>query len=349
MKVVMTLLVRDEADILDDHLRFHLEHGVDFVVATDHRSHDGSSEILRAHERAGHVHLIREEAEDCPQGEWVTRMARLAAADFHADWVINSDADEFWIPRDGDLGEVLAAVPERFGAIRGLARHFVLRPETGEPFSERMIVRRLPTLDTTSPYQPSLKVLHRADREVLVPNGNHDAYGPRLRLIREWFPFDVLHFPIRTREQMERKFQVWRPEVARTRVGLHAKAAARAIRSGDVASLYREFLVDDAALRTGLAEGVLAMDTRVRDALHGRAHEAAEPSASTSPAETRLLARELDLLFEADAAVKLARRVDSFATRLSRAEASPFVSVGSALQGVGGRRDSDELSLSSGR
>jgi hypothetical protein len=36
VKIVMTLLVRDEEEILDAHLRYHFEQGVDFVVATDH-------------------------------------------------------------------------------------------------------------------------------------------------------------------------------------------------------------------------------------------------------------------------------------------------------------------------
>ena len=60
MKLVMTLLARDEEDIVASWLDFHLNAGVDFVVATDNRSNDGTTEILERYEREGHVHLIRE-------------------------------------------------------------------------------------------------------------------------------------------------------------------------------------------------------------------------------------------------------------------------------------------------
>ena len=129
MKLVMTLLVRDEADIVDAQIAFHLNAGVDFVVATDNRSEDGTTEILERYAREGLLHLIREPGDDLRQSEWVTRMARLAATEFGADWVLNTDADEFWWPRGGELpGRCFAAVPARFGVVRGAWRNFVPRP-----------------------------------------------------------------------------------------------------------------------------------------------------------------------------------------------------------------------------
>ena len=44
MKLVMTLLVRDEEDILDANLRFHLDRGVDLVLVTDNGSVDGTAD-----------------------------------------------------------------------------------------------------------------------------------------------------------------------------------------------------------------------------------------------------------------------------------------------------------------
>ena len=72
MKLVMTLLARNEADIVDAQLAFHLNAGVDVVVATDNGSDDGTLEILERYERSGHLHLLREAGDDMRQGEWVT-------------------------------------------------------------------------------------------------------------------------------------------------------------------------------------------------------------------------------------------------------------------------------------
>jgi hypothetical protein len=141
MTLVMTLLARDEADVVESWLSFHLNAGADFVVATDNRSEDGTTEVLERYEREGHLHLIRENGEDLRQNEWVTRMARLAATDFGADWVINSDADEFWWPRGSSLSHVLDAIPPRYGTVGAFLRTFAPRADSDEPFFERLTVR----------------------------------------------------------------------------------------------------------------------------------------------------------------------------------------------------------------
>ena len=164
MKLVQTLVVRDEADIVGEQIAYHLNAGVDFVIASDHASEDGTTQDPRAirSRRSSEAHPSAREMRD---GPWRTHMARLASTEHGADWVINTDADEFWMPRGGTLKDVFTAVPASLGGIYALSKHFVPRPEDGSPFFERMTVHASPAVainDPTSPFRPHLKVAHRA-------------------------------------------------------------------------------------------------------------------------------------------------------------------------------------------
>jgi hypothetical protein len=320
MKLVMTVVARNEADILDTQLRYHLERGIDFFVATDHRSDDGTTDIFEAYAREGHLHLIREDDSRFLQSEWVTRMARMAASDFEADWVINSDADEFWWPRRGSLKDVLEAAPVRFGTVRALWRNFVLRPERHDQFHENMTVRTQPAPDPSDPYHVQMKVAHRADPNVIVTRGNHDAHGERLLLLRDWFPFEVLHFPIRSRAQLLAKYadaEAYRageyPKIPR-----HIEAMASKVRSGEQEA-YDAALVDDAKLDPGLVNGTLMIDTRLRDVLRSGT---ATSSPHVSLADDAEIAGEIDLAMATDAAERLQARCDALERRLDRMERS---------------------------
>jgi Glycosyl transferase family 2 len=339
MRVVMTLLARDEADIVDAQIAFHLHAGVDFVIATSHRSEDGTVEILERYERDGHLRLIHEDAEDVRQAEWVTRMARLAATDHDADWVLNADADEFWWPRAGSLKHVLAAVPGRFGVVRGAWRHFVPRPDDGAFFAERMVVRlRRPAHPGAKEtvFHAHQKVAHRASPDVHVELGNHDAVGAGLLPLRGWLPIEILHFSFRSVEQVEKKGRGgwWvrpAPDLAE-----HIALLGRASAEGRIAEHLAAATVDDDALARGLADGVLAVDTRLRDALRCIRRDDGvfvlpEPGDSCriafphpTPRDDAALAAETAPLAEIDGVVRAAARVQALEARLQCLEREPL-------------------------
>jgi glycosyltransferase involved in cell wall biosynthesis len=321
----MTLLARNEADILDAHLAFHLNAGVDFVVAIDNGSDDGTTEILQSYSRDGHVDVTRDER-DYKQGEWVTLMARRAASEFGADWVINSDADEFWWPRGGSLKDVLAAVPRPFGVVHGMWRHFAVRPFGDEFFAERMTVRVTnPGVDDNTPYSARFKAAHRADPEVTVFDGNHRVAGVHLQSIPGWYPIDVLHFPIRSFERFKEKYlRQWALLGVRFAGAVH-EAHSR----GDLRAFYDRYVVDDSALARGLADGTLANDTRLRDAL--RTLRAGGPLDFTEAPVDAAYLSELAMLAAGDPHTHVQRKADDLEARLADLERRPTARLVSAV------------------
>jgi hypothetical protein len=338
MKLVVTVLARDEADVIDAQVAFHLNAGADFVIATDNNSRDGTTEILQAYAREGVLHLIQEPAEGLRQGEWVTRMARLAATEYGADWVINTDADEFWWPRGGSLKEVLSAVPDEYGVVQAFWRSFVPRPDDGAFFAERMTARlsqHAPINDPTSFYRPVVKVAHRADPEVHVARGNHALADSPLLPLTTWHPIEILHFPLRSRAQWIRKVELqgeaFPKHIERSGTGYHLKGYD-ALQSGRIEQQHESLVVDDEPVARGVDEGTMVIDTRLRDALRSLATEApgrhfalpserAEGLSFPPPtiADDAAYAVEAGVLGEAYA-VRAQRRLDGIEQRLHSLE-----------------------------
>ena len=333
----MTLLVRDEADIVDAQIAFHLHAGVDFVIATDNRSTDGTTEILERYEREGVLHLIREPADDLRQSEWVTRMAQLAATEFGADWIINTDADEFWWPRGHDLKELLDTVPRRYGVVRGAWRNYVPRPEGAPFFAERLTTRLSTPGFHAHPLSTHSKSAHRAAPNLRIGRGNHEAFADGLLPLRGWFPVEILHFPVRSLEHCIRKYVtqfIALEKNADKGIPEHMAEAYRAYRAGRLEAFYEPLVVEDAELAEGIEEGRLAVDDRLRDVLREiRAGGDAESPRFAPPAAKRrlafrqpdvvdqtLYASEASVLPEADLALSIGAWADDFEARLAKME-----------------------------
>jgi len=343
----MTVCVKDEADILDAQLAFHLNAGVDFVIATDTGSTDGTVEILERYRQAGVLELRVDHSQPFRLGDQRTTMARAAATEFGADWVINSDADEFWWPRGHDLKTVLDALPARYGVVMGLWRPFVPVPDDGSPFYERMTARFAPSHpvnDPTSKFRPNTKVAHRADAEVIVGRGNHTSVDSRHQLLRGWYPIEILHFPFRSSEQVAVKSVKSDTHFGPKRGGyLRRLASETQAQAGD--NVLDGMAIDPEALEEGLAAGVLIRDVRLRDALGSIADPSTgrfalpgghRPGLTLTPpsiVEDALFAADVAVLGDASI-VRTQRQLDDLNRRLQLLEERPAVRLERRLRGL---------------
>ncbi|CAA6822541.1 MAG: Unknown protein [uncultured Sulfurovum sp.] len=206
MKLVMTLLVRDEEDILKENIDFHLEQGVDFIIATDNCSVDSTKEILKAYERKGVLHYIYEKEDNYNQHQWVTKMARLASKKYAADWVINNDADEFWYATEHkSLKEAFLSLEKEYTVVEAERNNFVALKDMNPnlPFYSQMIFKEVKSLNPIGKPLPP-KQAHIGNANIIVKQGNHSVENLDNKKIKQNF-IKILHFPIRSHKQLINK------------------------------------------------------------------------------------------------------------------------------------------------
>jgi hypothetical protein len=283
MKLVMTLLVRDEQDILESNIDYHLSQGIDFIIVTDNLSVDRTPEILDRYRKRGVLHVIKETRDDYSQHEWVTRMARMAASDYGADWVINNDADEFWWPEtDRDLRSYFSRIPEAIQAITVKRDNFpIVYTEVSDdkPFYERLIYR-----DTASenplgrPLPP--KVCHRAHPNIKVQQGNHRITLAGNHLTTAWGELTIFHFPARSYTQFQNKIRLGGAAYARNMVldksiGGTWRWLYEEYNEGRLKEFYLQQIPDAETFASRMASGRYIRDIRLRDYLRPLVHQPA--------------------------------------------------------------------------
>lgn len=211
MRLTMTLLIKNEADIIADNIRVHARLGVDSFVVMDNGSTDGTREILDKLQQEVEMTIIDRPVLDYQQSNWKTEMARVARKKHGAHWVITNDADEFWIPKQGDLKTELTAT----GSIIYCPRVNVLFDrkafDDGAPYYEQchrvQYPIRYPKGIQQQQEQLSImlgeihgKVIVRTLGLLRVKGGNHRAWHLWGRLNQKASDnVTVYHFPIRSK------------------------------------------------------------------------------------------------------------------------------------------------------
>lgn len=272
MRLVMTLLVRDEEDIIRQNIFYHLRMGVDYIIVTDNKSTDSTVDILKEFESQGVLYLINEDQDNYAQAKWVSRMANLAYERYGADWVINSDADEFWWPLSGNLSETLFRIPDYYDVVVVPEQDFVpLVAEKPILWYEKMVIRK--KISKNALGRPSLpKVCHRGVANIEIAQGNHNIRWPKSLAVFPDRPIEILHFPIRSLAQFENKIIKGGSAYERNtylpkNVGRTWRKLYKIWKRGKLGNYYQKQVWSDDQIKRGIDKGCLIQDTRLKDYL----------------------------------------------------------------------------------
>lgn len=200
MKTHLICWARNEADILEAHVRHHLRWASACTYVL-HRCRDNSAEILERLKAEGlPVRYRTDERLHHEQAIVMTDLMRETVKD-NADWILPLDADEFL---SGDVASELAkALPDR--PVSALVRNYV--PMPGDSPDERCVLRRITHRKRSErPEWRKILVPRKVAEQSTLTFGNHSVRGAD-GMVVEPVPcaLTIAHFPVRSDRQIRLK------------------------------------------------------------------------------------------------------------------------------------------------
>ena len=187
IKIVATILAKNEEDIIGQMIEHHLSQGVSQIIFTDNNSTDNTRSIVEKFPEV--VEIIDEKDDAFHQSKWVTRMAKMTCK-LDPDWVIHLDADEFW----GGLHNLRSMQCDSVSS-----EAMYLHPPTEEFSLNNM--RFYLDFDKL-PIPQESKIAHRPDPNIEILHGNHGIAGKNCTSTKKIYRH---HFPIRSFSQWKSK------------------------------------------------------------------------------------------------------------------------------------------------
>lgn len=220
IRLAMTILVKNEVDIIEDNIRFHARQGVDCFAVMDNASDDGTREVLEALTSEYDLHIIDQPEQNYQQAKWMTELAEYAKNTLKADLVISNDADEFWVADDGSSLKQYLSPNDSVVTVK---RHNMalderaLQPDYHYSNSDLMVVNPILYDSNTQihDHAVSMLLIKISPKTIVNPHGlikvkggNHRAkHGWRLINQRNESKITVYHYPIRSYAQFEANIQ----------------------------------------------------------------------------------------------------------------------------------------------
>jgi hypothetical protein len=272
VRLAMTLLVKNEVDIIEDNIRFHAKQGVDCFAVMDNGSDDGTRELLERLKTEFDLHVIDQPEQNYQQAKWMTQLAFYARNNMNADLVISNDADEFWQSNSGDslkqhlnLNESVVTVKRHNMALSEDA----LAPDY-HYMDTNLMVKNPIFYDSNAQINDTavaMLLVKISPKTIVNPHGlielkggNHRAkHGWRLMNKRDEAGITVYHYPIRNYQQFKANIENRKRllETTDARMGDHYRRWVRILDEGGLEDEFKRFILADNEIQVLEKLGVL--------------------------------------------------------------------------------------------
>jgi len=276
--LTMTILIKNEIDIIEKNIRYHAKKGVDSFVIMDNNSTDGSRELLDELKKEFEITIIDEKGV-YNQAKWMTKLSNIAKEKYNPKWLIPNDADEFWYS-EKSLKEVL---PNK-GAVLTVDRfNFLLYEDLDKWYKSEYRVenpifyRKNTQLDVDKVSivltKISPKVIIKPKGLLWIRGGNHKAL--HLNNIKDYFKhydkierFDkikVYHYPIRSFAQFKSNIENRKKLLEKkAKMGPHYRRWVRLLDEGKLEEeFYNNLVFKKSDIKTFEKYGIIVKDNNV--------------------------------------------------------------------------------------
>ena len=280
-RLIMTYVIRDEADTIEKCIRFHAAMGVDGFIVSSHNSVDGTNEILEKLKKEGLVlEILYRQTHEHHHSEWVNEMVHIAKHKYRADWVINADGDELYYSDKLDLKK---SILECGGANSLWVDSLFVFPTNEENCLENtyFAVRPLQKFEAEMAgvaddpdfagyigSQGCTKVIHRTRGFKSVCDGNHLVELAHERKCHA-AGIRLYHLHIRNYKGYEAKVRRWSESAKLMPEGMcdHLKCMVSLYEKGELRADYERRFGEKMKQRL-LELGVIAFDPSARNFMH---------------------------------------------------------------------------------
>ncbi|KZY99329.1 hypothetical protein A3746_05340 [Oleibacter sp. HI0075] len=281
MRLAMTILVKNEADIIEDNVRFHARQGVDCFAVMDNASDDGTREILERLSKEFDLHIIDQPDQNYQQALWMTQLAEYARTKLKADLVISNDADEFWVADEGSSLKDHLTTKDSVVTVKRF--NMALSEEALKPnyqyLDSNLVVTNPIFYDSSTQINASavsMLLVKISPKTIVNPYGlikmkcgNHRAkHGWRLINKRGESRIKVYHYPIRTYGQFKANIENRKRllESTNARMGDHYRRWVKLLDEGKLEEEFQKFILSHDDLKVTHRLGI----TEIKKPLEGR-------------------------------------------------------------------------------